>query len=58
MHVHSLTMATVALRSEKEVAELMRTSVDHFGAVDVLVLNHGIFPPGDVPSNRFPLAAG
>jgi len=44
---------TVALRAdvrnETEVAELMKASVDKLGPLDVLVLNHGIFPAQDIP---------
>src|SRR5664279_955764 len=28
---------------------LVRTTVEHFGALDILVVNHGIWPPTDTP---------
>jgi NAD(P)-dependent dehydrogenase (short-subunit alcohol dehydrogenase family) len=37
-------------RNEKEVAELMRASEEKLGSLDVLILNHGIFPAHDIPS--------
>ena len=37
------------LRDEAEVAAMFRTIVDHFGRLDVLVANAGVWPPADVP---------
>lgn len=37
------------VRNEKEVAELMRASEEKLGSLDVLILNHGIFPAHDIP---------
>jgi NAD(P)-dependent dehydrogenase (short-subunit alcohol dehydrogenase family) len=41
-------------RNEKEVAELVRQSQEKLGALDVLILNHGIFPASDIPSTLSP----
>ena len=34
--------------------ELVDTTVRHFGGVDVLVVNHGIWPPDDIPIDEMP----
>src|SRR5664279_5332838 len=31
---------------------LVQSAVDHFGALDILVANHGIWPPNDIPIDQ------
>src|ERR1700682_2525332 len=40
------------LSSPESAAQLVKAAVEHFGRVDVLVGNHGVWPPQDVPVDQ------
>src|SRR5512142_2889186 len=40
------------LRNIQSAHTLIQQAVQHFGGVDILVANHGIWPPEDVPVDR------
>ncbi|KAF9813673.1 hypothetical protein IEO21_05444 [Rhodonia placenta] len=44
------------LAQEEDVIRMMNVKTDGFGAVQVLVVNHGYYPPNDVPVSRMTLA--
>ncbi|EED81896.1 predicted protein, partial [Postia placenta Mad-698-R] len=44
------------LAQEEDAIRMMNVKTDGFGAVQVLVVNHGYFPPNDVPVSRMTLA--
>ena len=42
------------LRSAESGARLVAAAVKHFGRLDCLVVNHGVWPPQDLPIDRMP----
>ena len=48
--------ATVAcdLTGTKTAGELVAATVERFGRLDILVANHGVWPPDDAPVDRLP----
>ncbi len=42
------------LRDTESAAALVAAAVKRFGALDILVVNHGIWPPEDLPIDRMP----
>lgn len=43
-----------ALDSPKAAKKLVEEAVKHFGRLDILVANHGVWPPDDQPVNEMP----
>ncbi len=42
----------VELSSSQSSATLVKAAVEHFGRVDIIVGNHGVWPPTDVPVDK------
>ncbi len=42
------------LRSAESGARLVAAAIKHFGRLDCLVVNHGVWPPQDLPIDRMP----
>ena len=46
------------LSGTETARELVAAAVERFGRLDILVVNHGVWPPQDDPSTRWPMRSG
>ncbi len=51
---NNCTAAKQELASPADAEKLVHACVEHYGRLDILVANHGIWPPDDQPIDRMP----